>query len=369
MIKVLHVLPGLQPNDGISTVFMNYMRTVDHNRFVFDVICHWPYNETYKEEVESYGGKVSYFPRIDVKNYADTYRSINQYFENNKDISVVHCHMANAAFLYLKAAKKHGINLRILHSHQDHYADTKLHALRNVPLVALGKKWSNYNLACSKVAGDFLFKNDSYSILKNSIDASCFAFSEEKRDRCRSMFGISPDQIVYASIGRLTSQKNQSFVLEIFKRIHEINSKTLLLVVGEGQLEDELKQKADDLNISNSVIWLKNILDMDVLYQAIDILIFPSLYEGLPLTLIEAQAAGIQCFVSGTVSSEAIVSSKTKVLPLESGADYWAKSVMSSQNLNNREEGVCEVKNAGYDISNTKHILESIYSRVESEQR
>lgn len=360
-IRVLHVLPELQPGGGMSTVVMNYLRNINHDEFIFDVICHMPYDDSYKLEVEKYGGKVTYFPKIGLSNIRDSIERVDKYFDNN-NYDVVHCHMANAAFIYLKIAKEKGVGLRILHSHQDHYADTWRHAARNYPLVSLGKRYANYYVACSIKAGDFLFGNKTYTILKNSIPIDQYAFKEIVRDNWRYSNNVI-DDIVFANIGRLTLQKNQKFVLDIFSKIHKIIPKSKLFFAGDGELREELHQYSKSLNIQNEVVWLGNI-DIKDLYQGIDVLLFPSLYEGLPMVLVEAQAAGVQSIASNQISEEAMVTDFVEALPIDKGVAPWVEAAVkaSSKGGNtNRSNGAIELREAGFDIYDTVRDLEKIY--------
>jgi glycosyltransferase involved in cell wall biosynthesis len=365
MKRVLHILPGLQPNDGISTVFMNYLQHIDHSNFCFDVICHWPFHPDYKELVESFGGSVTYLPRITLSNIKSTSKAIKNYFCEHPSYDIVHCHMANAAFLYLSIAEKNHVSLRVIHGHQDHYADSFAHALRNIPLVALGKRHANCNIACSLVAGNFLFGNKAFSVLHNSIDTKKFCFSNKKRFSTRKKLGFDSNQLIFGSVGRLTAQKNQSFVLDVFHRIKLCHPNSVLLMIGEGAMRDELVKKAKFLGISDNVRWMENVVDMDSIYQGLDALLFPSLYEGLPLTLVEAQASGLACFVSDKISEEALMTDRALPLPINSGADIWSNAIESVLGNPNycvgREKYAQIVADAGFDIRNTAADLTTIY--------
>lgn len=362
-IRVLHVLPGLQHGDGMSTVFMNYLRTVDHDEFVFDVICHWPYDEDYKDEVERYGGNVTYYPKFNMSNIRESKKAVNNYFNSNASYDVVHCHMANAAFIYLKAARENGVPLRILHSHQDHYADSWTHAVRNYPLVAMGKHYANYYIACSEKAGDFLFRDKKYTILKNSIPTQQYRYDSVLRQQWREANSVEND-IVFSNIGRLSLQKNQEFVLNVYSGIRNTLPSSKLFIAGDGELREELRQHARQLGIDEYVVWLGNTNHMNELYQGVDVLLFPSLYEGLPMTLIEAQAAGVSCLASDCISEEAMVTDFVKELPIDQGVALWIESSLNAVDrlaAVDRSAGAAAVRKAGFDIADTVHDLENIY--------
>ena len=362
-IRILHILPELHHGGGMSTVVMNYLHGINHDEFVFDVICHGPCDEDYKAEIERFGGKVILYPPLSLSKIPGSMRDAQAYLRNNR-YDVVHCHMANAAFIYLKAAKLAGVPLRILHSHQDHYADTWQHALRNMPIVAMGKRCANCRIACSKKAGDFLFKGSKYILLRNSIPIQRFAYNPEVRKRWRTYEGVG-DKTVFANLGRLTLQKNQKYLLDVFSKYHDEDYKSVLYMAGDGELRNELEQYADNLHLGNNVKWLGNVDNVNEMYQGIDVLLFPSLYEGLPMTLVEAQDAGVCCLASNRISDEVIISDFIQFLPIDAGLEPWVKVMRELERGNitfpAREEGAHQVKQAGFDITDTVRDLERIY--------
>ncbi|RYQ70677.1 glycosyltransferase [Bifidobacterium pseudolongum subsp. globosum] len=364
VIRVLHVIPSMQHGGGMSTVVMNYLRNIDHDDFVFDVVCHGPYDEDYKAEIERYGGTLTGFENIGLSNVLDTMTRVRQYFDAHGRYDVVHCHMANAAFIYLKIAKQRNVPLRVLHSHQDHYADSWQHAMRNVPIVAYGKRFANCYIACSKKAGDFLFGKKPYTVLQNSIPTEVYRFNGEVRAKWRNEYGFDDDDIVFANIGRLTLQKNQRFLLQAFAGLHTAEPKSKLVVAGDGELRKELQRYTRSLGIADDVIWFGNVSTIDEFYQGMDILLFPSLYEGLPMVLVEAQAAGVTSLVSDTITREAIVTDYAKMLPIDKGVEPWIEAglkAVSDLASSDRTLGARRVRDAGFDINDTVRDLEDIY--------
>lgn len=361
MKRILHILPQFQPGGGMERVVMNYFKFIDHQSFRFDILTHKIEDESYKREIENNGGQVYLYPSFNIQNLS----SIIKEYKNLLSVSkydAVHCHMANAAFLYLKIAKDVDVPIRILHSHQDHYADSFIHTIRNIPLIGIGKRYANINLACSKESGDFLFGDNKYTILRNSIDVAAFAFSSEKREKKRKEFCVNHNQIVFANIGRLCSQKNQKFVLTLFSDLIKKIPNSLLLIVGDGDLEIALHNYAKQLNIESSVRWYKHVTDMDAIYQAIDVLLFPSLYEGFPMTLVEAQTAGVMCYVSETITDDVLLTNRIVKLPINQGVEPWVEEISNMQMSSvNREIEVESVKKQGYDIRSTLDVLEKIY--------
>lgn len=357
--RILHILPQFQPGGGIDSVVMNYVRNMDGDKFKNDILTHRVLNDEYVKEVKG-RCNVYVFPEFSPKNLTyitDCYKEIikkNQY-------DVVHCHMANAAFLYLKIAFEEKIPLRILHSHQDHYSDKIMHAIRNVPLIYLGKKYANYKIACSKQAGDFLFKQ-KYTIINNGIDINKFRFDENKRLAFREQNGIKDCDLVLAFVARFVPQKNPLYVLEIFSNLVKGVPDAKLLLAGDGSLKQRMFRFAMAKNIENNIIWLGNVSDTSVIYSAADILLMPSKYEGLGLSLIEGQCSGIICLCSNKVPNEAKVSTTISFLPIGlEDINLWVNSINNTLFTTDRKNAYKSVIRSGYDIKDAVKNLEQIY--------
>lgn len=364
MKRILHILPQFQPGGGMDRVVMNYFSRVDKKRFQFNVLTHMLEDKTYANQIKQADGAVYVFPPMSFQNISSNAKRFDVLL-SQEHYDVVHCHMANAAFIYLRVAKRHGVPVRILHSHQDHYADTRSHALRNMPLIAAGQRFANLNVACSKSAGDFLFKHQEYILLRNSIDTAAFKFSQTNRDSWRRAMGYSPEQTVFGIVGRLTAQKNQGFAVRVFQQIVVEHPTAQLVIAGNGELNDELHHQIHSLDLDEHVRWLGNISDISEVYMGLDALLFPSLYEGLPMTLVEAQAAGLTSYVSNTISDESFVSDFVRVLPIDQGVTPWAKAVNDELKARSarRELGTKQVKDAGFDIADTADELELLYEK------
>jgi glycosyltransferase involved in cell wall biosynthesis len=363
MKRILHILPQFQPGGGMDRVVMNYFSHVNHEEYVFDILCHQCEDPAYADQIVAAGGNVYVFEPFRLNNLKDHAVKFEALL-NAQNYDVIHCHMANAAFLYLKIAKKHGIPMRIIHGHQDRYADTWSHSIRNVPLLEIGKRYATQNLACSDSAGKFLFRHRSYDVLKNAIDTNNFAFSGSIRQEWRSSHGFRERQIVFGNVGRLVPQKNQRFVLSIFAKLKYRLPNAALVIVGDGELKDELEEFAKTLGLSESVLWLDNSTDINSIYQGLDALIFPSLYEGLPMVLVEAQATGLPCFISNTISQESVATDLIKILNLHTDAQGWADEIYAQRHLleKDRSRYADMVADSGFEIAQTTETLTRIYS-------
>ena len=192
--RILVIIPGLNVCGGMESFFMNYFRSIDRSKIVFDFLTHDISDVSYVKEIKELGGKIYKLPPFSISNLKlIKLEYINILKENH--YRIVHCNMANAAFMYLNIAKKMNIPIRILHSHQDKAADSFSHALRNIPLIYYGKKFANVRIACSKQAGDYLFKTKEYTIINNAIDYSKFKYNQEIRANIRKKLNINPSDI------------------------------------------------------------------------------------------------------------------------------------------------------------------------------
>lgn len=369
MIHVLQIVPELNPSGGIENVIMNYYRAIDRTRFQFDFVTHSIVDDVYAKEAKSLGARICLmpkftpqaFPRIEAK-FAAVLRS--------QRYDVVHCNMANAAFLYLRMAKKAGIGERILHSHQDHYADVWSHAVRNMLLVVMGKRYANIRLACSKVAGDFLFGSQPYTVLPNAIDLDKYKFSEAARRAKRTELGLTGDQLVLGNVGRLTPQKNQQFLISLMPQILQRVPNAVLLIVGTGDLLDQLQQQADSLGVAGHIRFLGIRTDLNELYSAMDCFLLPSIYEGLGETLVEAQINGLPCIVSTGVPQESRIIDSCWFVDCtdrdvwldwveQSAKEYVGSGIVAADRL----AGFNAAQDSVYNIRQTIGTLEAAYVR------
>ena len=367
-IKVLTVTPALSLCGGIEGYTMNYYRNMSDN-IEMDFITHEMKDEYYKKEITSRGGKVYLMPRINSRNLKEFLTKISVFFKQNHEYDIIHCNMANAAIFYFYFAKKYGIKVRILHSHQNNLSDKFTHRLRNAPLIYFGKKMATHNFACSKIAGDFLYKKQKYEIINNAIDVEKFKYNEEIRKKIRKKEEFEKDEIVFANIGRFCNQKNQLFLIEIFNRIHEKNSKTKLLLIGAGESKEKIIKKIGLFGLNNCVFVKNSINNVNEYLQAIDVLVMPSLYEGLPVIGVEAQAAGVKCFFSNTITKEAKILDKTEYINLNSSPDEWADIILEKiKNLESVDE-TKTLQNKGYDIKKESQKMENLYMKYIKEDK
>ena len=254
-----------------------------------------------------------------------------------------------------------GVKVRIAHSHNT----ATMHPFMHNLLWPMFSKLCTTRLACGEDAGKWLYRDKSFTVLNNGIQTKDYAFSEEKRNAVRKELGIQDDEVLLGHVGNFIEQKNHSFLIDIFSKVHSENPKYKLLLISDGMLMLMIKDKVHSLGLDDAVIFLGKTLKVSEYLQGMDLFLLPSLHEGLPVVLVEAQAAGLICAVSNTVAKEADLTESSVFLPIDSTAP-WAEAVKKlGYKTRNREEdstnNIALIKEKGYDIEQNADKLRQIY--------
>lgn len=363
MIKILHVVSSLSIRSGVMSVLMNYYRNIDKDKIQFEFCYFVDREETYEEEINSLGGRVI---RISTPSLSRSFLiELNNFFKQQRDAYLaLHIHEVYLTFLFAPIAKRNGIKNIITHSHATMYSDRKLNALRNRILCMPLKKQANYHYSCSEAAGKFLygqkyFEEGKVKVINNAIDCESYKFNSEIRDGMREKFGLK-GHLVIGNVGRFSEQKNHLFLIEIFHWMRHKDEKVKLLLAGDGPLFQNIKEKVNKLNLNNDVIFLGRRKDIPDILQAMDIFLLPSLYEGLPVVGVEAQASGLPIVLSDTITRE-IGLFNYKYISLKRSSEYWAEEVLKIENNNDRKKAYLDIKEKGFDIIQEAKKLESMY--------
>ncbi len=366
-IKVLYILPSLTICNGISSYAMNYFRNIDRERIHIDFLISNDNPSPYFDEISSTDSQIYILPRLKIKNSIKFIKSVFHFFKTHKDdYDIVHCHIVNAGSIYLLAARYYGIKVRILHSHVTKSADITSHKIRNDILGYFAVRNANCYFACSSKAGEYLFKSRRFKVINNAIDIENYRFDTDKREEVRESLDIK-DKFVLGTVGRLCAQKNQKFLLDIFSEVCKKDENSVLLIVGNGPLEQELKIKADKLCVSDKVLFLGSRQDVNDLYQAMDVFLLPSIYEGLGIVLIEAQVSGLVCIGSDVIPKDVKVTNLMHLISLGKDAKYWSEEIIKNKNLNSRCSRCQEIKSADYSIVEESKKLGKTYMRLWNE--
>ncbi|MFR1836643.1 MAG: glycosyltransferase family 1 protein [Turicibacter sanguinis] len=357
--RVLQVVT-IMNRGGLETMLMNYYRQVDRSKIQFDFMVHRQERGDYDDEIEELGGKIYRMLPIKPGNYRKYLKDLERFFKDNNQYQVVHSHINENSGFVLKAANKIGVPCRIAHSH---LADLKFDY--KYPFRVYGrlnlKSSFTHRFACSKRAGEWLFGkkyNKEVKILNNAVDTNRFKYDQSIRKQYRNELGIA-NKIVIGHVGRFNPQKNHRFLIDIFKEVNQKNPDTVLLLIGDGYLKLQIEEKVRQFNLSNSVIFLGLRDDIPELMQAMDLFLFPSLFEGLPVVLVEAQASGLRCITSTGVTEEANITKKVEFLELSEGSLKWAEIILNGNF--NREDNQEFLIKKGYDTSANVKVLEEFY--------
>ncbi len=364
-IRILHMIGSLNIG-GSQSMVVNLHKAIDRSKVQFDYIIDRPGELYFAETIRQLGGKIYELPTFKGFNFLEIRKSWKTFFKNHPEYRILHSHIRSYASLYLPIAKKAGLKT-IIHSHNTSSGKGVKAVVKSCLQYGLRKN-ADYYFACSKAAGKWLFgekitKQSNYFVLNNAIDVGKYAFSEQSRKKIRDEFNIK-DQFVVGHVGRFHPQKNHLFLVDVFARVHEKYPNSILMLVGTGELMNLVKEKIAEYKLNDSVIFAGARSDVNELLSAFDVFLFPSLFEGLPVTLVEAQAAGVPCFVSSTITQEVDFANKIKYIPISDGAEFWANEIMSSISQNCRLSMYEEIKKAGYDIQYTANKLARFYESL-----
>ncbi len=367
-IRVAQVI-GMAVNGGTESFWMNYYRHIDRNKVQFDFLVESTSKIIDKKTIESLGGRVVIIPSY--KNPFKYVKTLTKIFKKNQ-YDIVHSNMNALSVFTLKAAKKAGIKIRIAHSHA---TTSKKEILRNIAkqiLKKFSKKYATSYFAVSDVAARWLFgdktvNNGEVHIL-NSFDVSKYVFDLESRNEIRDKLNIRDDEIAIGNIGRMVQTKNQEFLIKLFFELNKTHPNYKLVFGGEGPLKDGLFNLAKKLDIDKKVIFYGVDENIEKLYSALDLYVFPSLYEGLGLTLLEAQASGLPCLASTGVSKETKILDDVVYLDLNEGISFWIKNIenLLSKSIDRKQCGkIC--LSSSFSIDSSAKELVKIYFDLLSE--
>ncbi len=364
MIRILHVLGGLNLG-GAETMVMNLYRAIDRTQIQFDFIIHSYDKQAYEEEVRLLGGKIYRFPTFTGKNINSQKKLWDEFFGNHPQYKILHSHVRSYASLYLPIAKKYGMKT-IIHSHSTSNGSGISSVVKKVMQYPL-RFQADYFFSCSKEAGEWLFgkrivNGKRYYMVKNAIDVSKYIYDELKRKTIRDELGVEDNAIIFMHIGRLHEAKNHFFLLDVFAEYQKRHKNAVLIIVGDGELRNSIQRKIQNMNLGANVKMLGARNDVPNLLQAADCFLFPSKWEGLPVTVVEAQAAGLPCLVSDTVTKDVNVSELVKNIPINNSIAPWINTM---EKLNFYRKDVCEdIKKAGFDIRSSAKWLSDFYTRL-----
>lgn len=328
MIRVLQYIGPLLVG-GSQSFILEIYRKINKEIIQFDFVTFPGGDDALRTEIEKLGGKIYESPQYKGWNHIQYKRWWNDFFKTHPEYHILHGHVRSVASIYIPIAKKHGL-VTIVHSHNTSNGigiASKIKDLLQLPI----RYEADYFFACSEEAGVWLFGNkvvngERYRFVPNSIDTKGFKYNSKVRDEVRKELNIENRKVI-GNIGRVVKPKNQAFLLDILKELLKFDASVCLLLVGDGELLEDLKQKTECLGLDDNVIFTGSRNDVGRMYQAMDVFVFPSIWEGLPVSLVEAQANGLRCIVSNRITKDVKLTARIKYIALERGAEEWASIV------------------------------------------
>ncbi|RYQ70483.1 glycosyltransferase family 1 protein [Bifidobacterium pseudolongum] len=366
-IRVVQVV-GRMNGGGVESTIMSHFRFIDRDRFHFDFVANADSTHIPYAEIEELGGTV---------HTVHPYRSFGKYNQDCMQLFeelhplIVHANVNALSVFPLHAAKQEHVPIRIAHSHSTASPKEVAKTVVKDVLRPCSRMFPTHLAACGELSARWLFGNATVDsgrvkMIRNAVDLERFSVDEDMRWRIREELGVG-DAFVIGQIGRLCYQKNQEFSLRVFAELLKIHKNAVLVLVGGGDERKQLEQEARSLGVFDRVKFLGIRKDVPALYNAFDVMIFPSRYEGLPVSLIEAQACGCPSLISDAVTKEVqIVPGMIESLPLNAGVTMWAKTLLALglRTRDARSAGGRFLKNAGYDIRDSSKDLGDWYESL-----
>lgn len=362
-IRILHenVIMDL---GGIETQLMRIYRIIDRSKVQFDFLVHRAEQGAYDSEIRALGGKIHYAEPFNPFRHAQYITSMKKIFREHPEYKIMLAH-SELALHPLKTAKEAGVPVRICYSHNGQLVvDLKRLFIEYEKLflkTCCTKMFAVSESAARYTYGDKAVNEGKVRIIRNGIIIEDFVFDRQKRTAKRKELGLEGKFIV-GHVGRFMKQKNHIFLLEVFKCLSDSEKDAHLLIVGEGRLENRIRQSVKKLGIAEKTTFLGNRMDVPDLMKAMDVFVLPSLWEGFPNVAIEAQASALPIFLSQNITAEAAFSKHAKRLPLALGAESWAKIIRESTRGDNEREDMSRfMSEQGFDVRETARWYQKFY--------
>ena len=364
MIRVLQMIGSLNIG-GSQAMIMNIYRKINKRKVQFDFIVDHGTELYYADEIKKLGGKIFIFPTFKGSNILNVVQYWNKFFREHPEYKVLHSHVRSYATIYLPIAKKYGVKT-IIHSHSTSNGKGLSSIVKLIMQYPL-RYQADYLFSCSKEAGEWLFgkkaiKSNRYYMIRNAIDSKIYCRDDRIRKKYRQQLGISDDESLYIHVGRLHEAKNHVFLLNVFRAVLNKEKKSKLILVGNGDLYKFIKSEIQKLKISENVIMLGARNDVAELLISADYFLFPSKWEGLPVTVVEAQAAGLPCYVSNNITRDVNVSKLVRNISIDDGIEPWVKEIIKHDM--HYEDVSNEIIESGFDIGSSVRWITNFYEGI-----
>ena len=361
-IRVLQVMPAVDAG-GMETCVMTVYRTIDRDKVQFDFLYHYDKPCFFDDEICTLGGNIYKMTVRQDNNLPRYLRELRELFAAHPEWRIIHGHYSGFGMFYNPVARRAGIPVRVGHSHNTAYEPNLVGRLDKLMSSRFNAGLTD-RFACSQKAGEMLFGKSPFTVLPNGIDTARFAARDpQRRALLRGELGVADNEILFGHVGRFSAQKNHPGLLKIFAAVRARLPKARLVLLGGGEpgYIGEIQNLARRLGLGDSVIFAGVRSNMQGFYDAMDAFLLPSLFEGLPVVLVEAQTAGLPCFVADTVDKGAAFTDRVHFLPLQDEA-AWANTIAGAS-LRRDPDARRKAVEAGYDIHHSSEILQEFYLR------
>lgn len=358
-VRVLQIVSSLNQGSGVLAVVKNWHHHIDTSKIQFDYLYFIQTPVTAQKEIEALGGHTYQLPNpahAPVRFLRESYR----FFKTHR-YHTVHSHFSSLNFFFYPLAKLFGTKNIIQHAHGTQWSDKKLNGWRNYLMLHAVWPLITQKLACSQAAGKFWY-GKNFTVVNNGIDIEKFDYNPVMRAQKRKELGLE-NNFVIAHVGRFSHEKNHTFLLDVFAEIIKQEPSARLVLVGGGPLEQTLKEQVEQKQLQEKVLFLGVRKDVAALYQAFDVFVLPSLQEGMPVTGIEAQAAGLPCVFADTITPEVLLLPGSCRLSLQDNAKTWADKILSFKNAK-RTSGKHILMQKKFDIRQTARQVEQLYREL-----
>lgn len=373
-IRVLQIV-GRMDRGGIETMIMNLYRHIDREKVQFDFLAHYGREAAYNEEIRELEGRIYEMPalrdekRIYYWRLFSYIKALNRLFKEHPEYQVLHGHMTNTAVIYMPIAKKYGVTCRISHSHNTRAKSGLLGAVTNLLQKPIYRCATDF-FACSEGAKHWfypekLIRSGKIQVLANAVDAQRYRFDPQQRERIRKDLHLE-GKLVVICVARFRPEKNQAFLLDVLREMRKVRDDVVFVFAGEGPCEEEVKNRAKEACLVEYTRFLGMRTDIPDVLSASDAFVLPSLWEGLPVTVIEAQANGLHCVVTEGLTEEMNALGMVEYVPLQKGPGVWADALFQAA-AHLRRDTYEEMKDSGYDINTTAPWLQEFYLKRHDE--
>ena len=355
MIRILHVIGSLA-NGGMETFLLNLYRHIDREHIQFDFVVGTRYKlcQAYVDEITQFGGKIYW--QSNAYNFIELYHILR----HHPEYKIVHAHRDAMSALYLAMAKAAGVKVRISHSHNVGESGT-VKKVMTMALRIILNKVATLRLACGHEAGEHLFNGFDYQVFPNAIDLTFYRYNVKLSDASRKSLSFRDNDIIIGHVGRFEHQKNHEFLVKVFKQLYMRNPRIRFLLIGTGSLEGKVREQLRSYGLEKVTTILKHRTDIPDLLQAMDLVVFPSHFEGFSMAMVEMQAAGLRILASNCIPREINISGNIAFKSLNDTPGQWAETALSMLNYNRDSTAISKLSNYGLDINESVKRIEALY--------